>query len=101
MVDLQQAAAVGSERGRLGHRLGGQGDLSARYDLLSASSLSLVIGLLYVFSSWAAGCKLAAPSLRVRNPALTVLGGLFAEAFDVSGVTLSFVILGFSVLQMM
>jgi hypothetical protein len=31
--------------------------------LSSLSSLSLVIGLLYVFSLRAAGCKLAAPSL--------------------------------------
>jgi hypothetical protein len=71
-------AVVGSSEW-LGCRVGGQGDLADQYDLLSAlssvSALSLVIGLLY--SSRAAGCKLAAPSLdaMVRNPALMVLGG--------------------------
>jgi hypothetical protein len=70
------AAQAGSSEW-LGRRLGVQGDLAARCDLLSASlssaplsslsSLSLVIGLLYVFSSRAAGCKLVALILRGRH----------------------------------
>ena len=56
---LQHAGLASGSSEWLGRRLGGQGDLAARNDLLSASlsssplsslsSISLVIGLLYVF----------------------------------------------------
>jgi hypothetical protein len=53
---FQHAGLAGGSSEWLGCRVGGQGNLADQYDLLSASSLSalsalsLVIGLLYVFS---------------------------------------------------
>src|SRR4029453_19341545 len=68
---LQHAGRASGSSEWLGRRLGGQGDLAARNDLPSASlsssslsSLSSLSGLLYVFSSRAAGCKLAARLFR-------------------------------------
>src|SRR4029453_6018792 len=71
---LQHAGRASGSSEWLGRRLGGQGDLPPRKDLPSASlssvslsslsSLSLLTGLLYVFSSRAAGCKLAARLFR-------------------------------------
>src|SRR4029450_10137158 len=69
---FHHAGLAGGSSEWLGRRLGGQGDLAARNDLLSASlsssslsSLSLLICT--VFSSRAAGCKLAALILRGRQ----------------------------------
>src|SRR4029453_17121084 len=72
---LQHAGRASGSSEWLGCRLGGQGDLAARNDLLSASlsssslsslsSLSLVIGLLCVFSS--RGRRLQAGGLVLRR----------------------------------